>query len=873
VQQQQQSGEAHRWSLEWEGRRFTVCRSPSSSLHTPALLGKTEYSLLRLRGTSTTGTTTGDSGPSSSRRHKPAPSPSSWIRSHSDVLYLDREAHSKASNTRQVKHHCWQFISVGFVPNAAAQISYESHTKMKWAQSSGSREQLKPTQTEEISLFFEVDPCTGLPVSSLQTTAPCGFVHAMLPTKLRLPCPLHLQGSWLLSVDRQDVQSLVENDWNIELLAQFPRLCVVLLQWIAQLLGSSSLSSSSSSSSSSSARAESLPQLSLAYQILPPLEVSQGQTPSAIQLSARVLDQSICMREVQQAALLEDIVPAQRGESLTASSCSLSTMRGELSFLPAPRVIWLPAPFLQHLPAGFLSEWWGGLVPFASVAAGDTAFHPLWRAVVPRPTEDGLRRSGRGFARALTAFCVPVQVRVGCGSGGSSGSGSGLPLSSVDRKVFLGVRVLAALGGCLSLSPPLKYVTQGASSGDSGDSNAGKRNTGKPSSGVLSKAEKPHGDDNVNCGLFGDWLPGIASWPVFLVDHTGHSTLPAGHTVTLDDMIFLHADFNAPTLPSEIYDLLRPAAVSVKIVGDKRGSENINTRDHNHRHTKNKHNRWKPSKQEALPQLPLHFLLDHDVDKVLSGSTTDAKSLQTLLASGLDRATVDRANQCLDHIREAVAPQRVVGVDAACRALLAHWAREHQGYILTAQLGHVLALFDWAFEHKRCAAMSHFLVSTQDSNKRGNWDCSELVSNLKLVPASEAYIDTNITAATLSAGTQSSSLPSSSETNSDLPYLSHLYLSCRDKSTAASAITDRHIKKCQDFFTKCGAQQGISLIAFKRKISNSETSSYLEGGVLPKLRSSNTSVDLHLPFSLGVITRKRVEVLDVDLVEEVSLVH
>ena len=64
------------------------------------------------------------------------------------------------------------------------------------------------------SFFFELDPATGCPLlpspssssSSSSSGSSRGHVHAVLPTKLLLPCPVQWQGSWLLSVDRQEVQ-------------------------------------------------------------------------------------------------------------------------------------------------------------------------------------------------------------------------------------------------------------------------------------------------------------------------------------------------------------------------------------------------------------------------------------------------------------------------------------------------------------------------------------------------------------------------------------------------------------------------------------------------------------------------------------------
>ena len=50
--------------------------------------------------------------------------------------------------------------------------------------------------------------------------AALGLAHAPLPTKVQAPGAAHLQAARLLSVDRQEVQSLQDNAWNAALAAQ-----------------------------------------------------------------------------------------------------------------------------------------------------------------------------------------------------------------------------------------------------------------------------------------------------------------------------------------------------------------------------------------------------------------------------------------------------------------------------------------------------------------------------------------------------------------------------------------------------------------------------------------------------------------------------
>ena len=804
----------HKWSLEWEGRKFTVSRNAMNGQEHSNLLRSCAYPIPRQHGSS------------SSRSHRDRDriaTSTSWISSHSDVLYLDRESWS--SGSRSVKHHRWQFITVGFVPNSAAQTTYEVHTKKKWT-----------LKTEEISIFFEVDLQSGLPMPSTTSSQPVGFVHAMLPTKLRLPCPLHLQGSWLLSVDRQDVQSLVENDWNVELLAQFPRLCVVLLQWIAQACSSTKLQEPKIE-----------PKLSLAYQVLPLFEI----TPGTSHLHSRVLDQNIPMAEVSRAVSSENVVPA-RIPSKNQSTSALPSLRSDLTFLPADKVIWLPKPFLSLLPVEFLTGWWGGKAPFASVLTGDSAYQPLWKASVPCPTVDSLKSAKRNFARSLISLCA--EGRPFGDSAGKEKDNTAQMLSREGTKVFLCVRVMAALGECLSTSVPTKYV--GRLEGNKDDAHEKSKSTN-----VSSNKQGRCMDDS--SGLLGDYLPSLSCWPVFPTDQTWNGNKDwAPSMVAPEEMVFLHPEFSS-SLPSVIYDMLRPAVLKVFAGSDKSDERHHKNNSHNSGKWKN---RGQPiSRKETLPS---YYLLDHDVEKTLTLGN-DSSGVARMMAAGLDRSTIDKANQCLLHLKEHVMPHRVVGVDAACHALLSSWARQRNGHIDHAQLNQIYELFDWAYDQKRPSAISHFIVNTY-TDTRGERE-SRTVSGVKLVPVSEAYIDSNTSAAALLAG--KFALPDTPhDSSSDLPYISYSYLCRSDKPASAARITDRGLKKFHDFLSKCGAQQGISLVAFKKKLSTSEISTYLEGN-LPKLRSSNTSGDLHLPFNLGSITRKRVEVLDVDLADEVLMFY
>lgn len=105
-----------------------------------------------------------------------------------------------------------------YAPDIAAVGAYEAHAKRS-----------APDAKSEATLFFEVDSA-GV---AKRSSAGGGLLHAVLPTKIKTGVAAHLHGSWLLSVDRQSLQSLTENAWNACCLRQYSELFVLVLGWIA----------------------------------------------------------------------------------------------------------------------------------------------------------------------------------------------------------------------------------------------------------------------------------------------------------------------------------------------------------------------------------------------------------------------------------------------------------------------------------------------------------------------------------------------------------------------------------------------------------------------------------------------------------------
>ena len=140
----------------------------------------------------------------------------------------------------------WQFLSIHYSPDEAAWRAYATHTRRD------PQALIAERPTEEISLFFRTSGETGLPLPPSRAAPQSGkgggkggggkaaaapdpySLHALLPTKLILPFSAHLQGPWLLSVDRQDVQSLQDSAWNASIAKQLPALFVCALRHIAE---------------------------------------------------------------------------------------------------------------------------------------------------------------------------------------------------------------------------------------------------------------------------------------------------------------------------------------------------------------------------------------------------------------------------------------------------------------------------------------------------------------------------------------------------------------------------------------------------------------------------------------------------------------
>eukprot|EP00965_Chrysotila_dentata_P162628 5369794-Pleurochrysis_carterae.AAC.1 len=210
------------WCLDWCDERIS-CTVSGDGADVPPLISAARGDRFRMRV-----------------RRRPLRAPTPAAADHSF-------AHVPQSHARDSDED-WLFLTVRYTPGAAAWAAYGAHTRRD------PKPLIAEGATEEIALFFRAT-AEGLPApqaAALQRqqqsdhagrreaqrareSDACGVLHALLPTRLQLPFRAHVHGPWLLSVDRQDVQSLGDSDWNADVAKQLPMLFVLALRHIAQV--------------------------------------------------------------------------------------------------------------------------------------------------------------------------------------------------------------------------------------------------------------------------------------------------------------------------------------------------------------------------------------------------------------------------------------------------------------------------------------------------------------------------------------------------------------------------------------------------------------------------------------------------------------
>eukprot|EP00978_Attheya_sp_CCMP212_P009862 scaffold23476_cov53-Attheya_sp.AAC.5 len=391
------------------------------------------------------------------------------------------------------KQQCWLFVSHKYTPSQAATDSYRSHTKRSHV------------GDEEVCGFVrlsydsdEAGPILATPKSSLG-----GIVHSVLPTKLRMPVPMNVQGSWLLSVDRQEVQDFGDNEWNKDLVQRLPILIANFFRWAA------------CERLSTPAQYKSLCHL---------LPSSITRDPSSQSLFANFLGQIVSLESLERVFYTECVFPValppqekDQVDSMDVEGVSSSTMTG---YREGQHSIWVPPSWFQFLDADFLRDWLGKR-PLRSDLLGDAAFHPLF-----------------GSNHVICQLCpLPNRTQylaraIGMGTGTGHGSVTASNIGTI-------LCIMASIGAAHDEHPEGNLEKETGKEKKKGDVAAG--------NGVETKTDTSQVDAP---------LPAFPSssnvWPIFLTD--------SGELSTLDKVVLPAADF--AEAPDELRILLRPFLVS-----------------------------------------------------------------------------------------------------------------------------------------------------------------------------------------------------------------------------------------------------------------------------------------------------------------------
>ncbi len=686
----------------------------------------------------------------------------------------NQKAISSAPRASSDETQRWQFLTVCISPSGEAKDAFLQHTKRPWSGRSYAPpppERGEASEAEEISLFFPVD----LNLQPLLSAAPSspGVLHAVLPTKLKLPFAMNLQASWLLSVDRQEVQSLSENHWNHCLISQLPRLLTLLIKWIA-----ASYSPEHSN-------------LKASYSLLPAVDSADESGAHLLYSSSSRLHLTVLGQRLDLSALNRDIL-----SSAVVPVCGPSNA---VSFHPGAAVMFFPPAMTAWIPASVLKAWFDRL-PFASSALGSCSWHPLWLKALARPTMEAVASRKRHFKSAIVHNAERGDV------------------------VYLSLRIMAALWGCLSVVPPSH--SHSAATTAAGDESLSSRSAhskppgDKRASAVVSRP--PPEPAEASEMLCGGYIAGLTAWPIFYTT--------AGEFVSSGDLAYPSPD-DFGTLPADLLAILRPAA-AFALESDLQRKQSLASSGQS--------SELSSSRNAYL----IHDSLQEAVDKPSSYTPAAAAS-----SAGPDtlRRALDGARACLD-LCSRLHPDRVVSVAAASHALMRRWAADCNNRIGQGLSDTVVAsikrIFDFALSADRPELVTHFLTTRAVTGMRD--------SALVVTPAFKCHIPTAFESNAITPPALESILGSS------LHYISSAYY------TPELLANEKQARRLESFLVRCGVQRGAGLVGTMRSLTEKEISAYLPGGALPTLRQSAPSIPLYLPFGFGEVNRKKLVVIDAD---------
>jgi hypothetical protein len=182
-------------------------------------------------------------------------------------------------------------------------------------------------------------------------------------------CCLQWQGPWLLSVDRQEVQSISDNAWNACILRQ----CTTLFACtIANIVGTIKKNENASVL------------LKKMLRLLPPMSIENGR------LICQILNNTIDLEELKYFIQTCRVVPIKFSSTT------------KLSFASGSETVWLPHTIVNSLDEAILKSWFAQFKPFSSQLFMESdhdggVFHPLWKVSLQQVTESYLSRHRHQF--------------------------------------------------------------------------------------------------------------------------------------------------------------------------------------------------------------------------------------------------------------------------------------------------------------------------------------------------------------------------------------------------------------------------------------------------------------------------------------------
>lgn len=561
------------------------------------------------------------------------------------VQMTDQAGHTSISR--------WLFVSHKYTPSAQAAKSYQAHTKRTHS------------GQEEVCGFVRLGGDGGLtPLfrATARTGATLGgIVHSVLPTKLRMPMPLNIQGPWLLSVDRQEVQDLGDNMWNTDLVLRLPILIVNIFRWAA----SEHLSTAK--------------QYSAICNLLPMLSV--GSSTSS--LSTEFLGQSVSLDALARAMYTERILPvalpANGMKKGSIAAADNNTAADEMDIdEPAPqttaivtgyyegkRSVWVPPSFLAYLSSEFLRGWLGRR-PLRTDLLGGAAYHPIFAS------PDII-----GQLNIIQQRRDHLSREVGAGAGK-------LVNDDVVQKL---VSLMAAIGAAYLDHPDHANLPSMQHTQD-------RRN--KPKN---DKRTSPVPSNSSDSAQAGPSLPeAAASWPIFL---TADGTISTLKQVVLPDDGFA-------TVPENLRSILRPFLLGSVIESGNEGGREKNRRDFRGRGKSQNKQKGRGGSRSPPPQPQkslLHPLLETEIFRL--------DTQEDLADDGL----TTNARHFIARARAEAPPSNTISVAAAASHCLASYSYANVAELSSEQVATVLDITEYALRIDDASLISHVLVDRPSTGR------------------------------------------------------------------------------------------------------------------------------------------------------------